>query len=420
MEEKEGQLDFNTLVTSLNELKDQTEAIGIKKKKLETSHSVKIVEKKKKHFRSFEKNKPAKNKENNIEKNTAKKEIFFSSLFHSKKTPEKINFIVNPEEKIEKKKKAEKKTQEPPKMNPSIKEKTKKLNLPNLKPLKENQKEIKPETEPVAKESIKELKLPDLKPLKENKFIPKIKEKTKKTPEIIKNEEKPELKKETKKIKDFPELPPLVEKISFEDMFKDYQIERSSPAKNETEDDSEEEHEEGAGELNDLEMSEDKIDEEDQKKLLDFFNVKKKINNNFTKLKPESFYKQIKEEVGPQEDLNTEFKEETEKEYSIEDYDEGSAFEEEEIKHEIKPKKIVSVKKRIPKKRYFEYNEFLNLINDIEDLKKILSNDAQLLSQHLKINKPLHEKEILRVNFDSEDVKKKISKLKSLIPLQTE
>jgi len=141
-------------------------------------------------------------------------------------------------------------------------------------------------------------------------------------------------------------------------------------------------------------LQEIKLSEEDKEKLKNFFELGKKEINKLPKEKVD--YQAIKDHV----------------------QDKSAEIEQENILPENISKKPEKIRRK-PKKVYFEYEEFLELVENFNELKNISSNETLTLKK-LNHKKEDYEKVISRVNLDLEQSKKMLEKLKSLVSVQIE
>lgn len=95
------------------------------------------------------------------------------------------------------------------------------------------------------------------------------------------------------------------------------------------------------------------------------------------------------------------------------------AQQQEQIIQEIqKPTKLKLPKRkiRIPKSIFFRQDEFAELYNDINTIKKIVSEELNAISKDTPLNKELYEKELTKFNSEIGKIRENISKFLSVFP----
>ena len=93
--------------------------------------------------------------------------------------------------------------------------------------------------------------------------------------------------------------------------------------------------------------------------------------------------------------------------------------EKQKIKSElIKQEQKVKIKKiRIPNKAYLEYNQLIEIIRNINNLKIIFSNEHKEISRDINEKKEFHEGEINKLYKNFDEIKQNLSKISASFPL---
>jgi hypothetical protein len=179
-----------------------------------------------------------------------------------------------------------------------------------------------------------------------------------------------------------------------------------------------------------------------------FFNFKKKISNRLAIEKPETFYKRVKESVSSpvysikDKKVNRPILEPKIIESSVDNLDweqimkkDGfisakspekftlpPVMEEPILMKESKkvnlPKAQIARKPKVPKKQYFESEDFKMAVSNLVELKNIISHDLRYLVNDLSKKKEIHEQEVVRLNDKTEQMKVRIKTLGKIIPIK--
>lgn len=173
------------------------------------------------------------------------------------------------------------------------------------------------------------------------------------------------------------------------------------------------------------------IREEDHHKIKEFFSIGKNMNNKPALDNQEKFYKKIKEHVRLSEDdyimsqdSKSKFHNYSELDPALEKHVTNDS--EREIKETKKIKEVKQTKEIREKKtgksktKYFESHEFLNIVNNLDEVKRIVNHNLIGLNRDLRVIKETEQLENSRVDSNVEELKKLISRLKIILPVVVE